>query len=271
MRSRVATALVLLCAMVLVGRSAWAIDTAGTNANDGNVAGTAGTDHLFGRAGKDTLNGNGGVDLLAPGSGKDTVNSTGGMVVDDDGKASRREKPDVLNGSPAVDLIFSADDEADSINCGADDDVAVGDVVDRYSGCEIVLTFSGETLATGAVYVAGTKSGEQIDGTGGREIIAGTNGDDQIAAGGDNDFLLGGKGTDQLDAGPGNDALFDDDSKPGDLLQGFDGADQFYSADGAVDTINCGFDDDDADTVYADSNDNVTNCSSGGDTVVLLP
>jgi Ca2+-binding RTX toxin-like protein len=217
----------------------------GSNATD-TYHGLAGTDYIFGRGGNDNLFGDEGIDIIALGSGRDVVHGglDGDFIVDDDGKSSRREKPDQIFGDEGNDTIHSADGEADTIDCGTGDDLAIADGIDNIKGCEFVLSHDGEIFLGLSFeqypYHAGTKVAETMTGTAASEYISGKNGNDVVLGLGAADTAFAGKGKDRVEGGDAGDLLFDDDSKPGDTLFGGAGNDYFYASDGAADTIDCG-------------------------------
>ena len=239
----------------------------GTNSSD-TIFGDGAGDTLFGRGGNDSINGGTGADFIFLGRGRDVIDLgiDGNQVVDDDGKSSRREKPDSITGSAAQDTIFSADGEPDRVNCGeADVDFAVVDLNDRVQNCEIVLAFNGE-IALGRRYFSGTSSSETLTGSSGNDVMAGKNGGDVINGGAGNDTLLGGKSADTVIGGADADTIFDDDGRGGDNLQGGAGFDILISVDGGVDSVDCGSGDGIGDSVFVDAEDNVTGCT-GADLV----
>ncbi|HEU4480677.1 MAG TPA: hypothetical protein VFS18_02225 [Actinomycetota bacterium] len=56
--------------------------------------------------------------------------------------------------------------------------------------------------------IVGTGNGEEIDGTGGRDVIVGRGGNDEIDGAGGGDIICGGRGRDDLDGERGNDKLY---------------------------------------------------------------
>ncbi len=89
------------------------------------LAGGGHDDVIFGLGGNDTLLGGAGDDRIYGGSGNDVI--TGGSGADH------------LYGRRGSDTIFAADGERDIINCGAGNDRAVVDSVDKTVNCEVVV------------------------------------------------------------------------------------------------------------------------------------
>ncbi|HEY0317815.1 MAG TPA: S8 family serine peptidase [Solirubrobacterales bacterium] len=79
------------------------------------LQGTAAGDRLLGRGGSDRLDGGGGADCLNGGRGRDT-----------------------LLGGPGDDVLRARDGFADVVDCGAGNDRAIVDGLDRVHGCEQV-------------------------------------------------------------------------------------------------------------------------------------
>lgn len=77
------------------------------------VRARGGSDTLLGTPNADDLDGGGGNDFLEGGSG-----------------------PDVYQGGPGFDLVRARDDAADTGDCGSDEDTAVADALDAFTGCE---------------------------------------------------------------------------------------------------------------------------------------
>ena len=110
------------------------------NGND-HVKGGPGDDRIRGGNGHDTLKAHAGADVMAGGHGRDllTAAADGDVYV---------EGVDTLIGGPENDELRARDGEADLIDCGADKDTAVLDLVDVIvdateenpnGSCEIVV------------------------------------------------------------------------------------------------------------------------------------
>lgn len=117
------------------------------------IDGGAGFDALFGKNGADVLSGGGNVDFIFAGGGNDVAD--GGAAADyvegeggDDtlrggGGADELKGnggSDTMDGEAGDDLIRARDDEADSIRCGAGDDIARidGGIDSVHEACEKV-------------------------------------------------------------------------------------------------------------------------------------
>lgn len=87
--------------------------------------GTPFRDVLRGSIGADVMRGRGGNDRLAGGFGRDRL--AGGWGADS------------LLGGPGNDVVVARDRQADRVNCGLGEDVAVINRGDRVAGCESVL------------------------------------------------------------------------------------------------------------------------------------
>jgi Ca2+-binding RTX toxin-like protein len=92
------------------------------------LAGGGHDDTIFGLGGNDTLLGGAGDDVIYGGAGNDSI--TGGAGADR------------LYGGDGSDTIYAVDDERDIIDCGAGNDRAVVDSVDKTVNCEVVVTSS---------------------------------------------------------------------------------------------------------------------------------
>jgi RTX calcium-binding nonapeptide repeat (4 copies) len=98
------------------------------------LTGTAAADSLFGGGGDDSLSGMAGRDRLVGGPGADTISGGPGR--------------DRLLGRAGADRLLAKDGEADVVNCGTGEDIAVVDPVDRVSAnCETVRGDAEETVA----------------------------------------------------------------------------------------------------------------------------
>ncbi|MDX6477340.1 MAG: hypothetical protein QOH95_2851, partial [Gaiellaceae bacterium] len=98
------------------------------------IAGTAGADRLVGTPRADRICGLPGADYLTGGAGNDTID--GGSGNDTIFGGPGRDRVDARDGR---DVVFARDGSPDTIDCGAQYDVAVVDRFDRTSHCERVL------------------------------------------------------------------------------------------------------------------------------------
>lgn len=90
------------------------------------LAGGGHDDTIFGLGGNDTLLGGAGDDRIYGGAGNDII--TGGSGADH------------LYGGAGSDTIYAVDGERDFVDCGAGNDRAVVDAVDKVVNCEVVVT-----------------------------------------------------------------------------------------------------------------------------------
>jgi Ca2+-binding RTX toxin-like protein len=107
---------------------------------------------------------------------------------------------------------------------------------------------------------ADLKFGNQDENT-----IRGGNGSDDVLGGFNRDFIFGGDGQDCIDGGSGNDVIVG--GSHGDTLVGFEGSDLIFgslendtTADGYMDTIDCGPGEDEAWINVGGDADVVVNC-----------
>jgi hypothetical protein len=106
--------------------------TRGTQRDD-EIAGLAGDDRLYGGAGDDVLLGGKGDDHLYGGAGSDEL-------FDNQGR-------DVILAGPGNDRISVKDGNRDIVDCGPGEDIAIGDPIDVFRGCEHVYTTPENTPA----------------------------------------------------------------------------------------------------------------------------
>lgn len=242
----------------------------GSNSGADRIEGGAGTDTLAGEDGNNTLIGGLGNDSYIYGGGKDTIdNSDGGY----DGVFFN-------NGINAARLSFSRDDDDLLITVDEDPESTVR-VTGHFTGGDAAIDYvqpdGGSLLDTTAInalvgdgggggdpgggtpgndddysnVVEGSSSGEQLLGSGGRDLMRGLGGadtmfafggDDKLEGGDGNDDLYGGNGSfsgsgnDILIGGTGSDSLKGEDGN--DYLMGGAGDDSYYYAPGSgSDTI----------------------------------
>jgi Ca2+-binding RTX toxin-like protein len=234
-------------------------DLFGTNSDD-TIQGFGGNDYEFGKKGNDIVSDiSGGGSYLFGGSGFDRVISYASFanIYDDDGKKGD-EKGDRLKTNDGIDSIYSIDGEVDKIFCGDGGDEVYADKSDIVADdCEDV--YNENTDLPGQLFVGGAGN-DVVMGDNDFQRIFGKNGNDRLNGGGETDYLFGGRGKDTLSGDNGIDLLVDDDGEAGDLLKGGNDGDQIYSADGAIDYVDCG---DGVDEVYVDGSDNtLLNCET---------
>jgi Ca2+-binding RTX toxin-like protein len=117
-----------------------------------------------------------------------------------------------------------------------------------------VIVLSGVALAEN---IRGTfRPDPDLTGTPQKDRIYGLGAADTLSGMGGNDDCYGGSGADVIRCGPGNDRI--DGGFGEDDLFGDDGDDRILAADGRVDVVDCG---EDEDTAYVDDVDEVNeNC-----------
>lgn len=239
------------------------------------LTGKDGADTIFGKKGEDKINGGQDneastlSDTILGGRSKDKLDGEFGddVIVDDDGKGG-----DKLIGGAGNDQLNSVDGAKDNITCGDGTDYAVTDLLDKIAeDCENIVSGSSNSFGYAVVVFNDLENNSSLSATGGPDAHFGGKGDDLLFGLGGDDWLDGGPDDDGLAGGDGNDKIFDDDGYTGskDIIDGGNGADTIYAADGAADDINCGFgDSDNGDVVYADPEiDSLINCSL--DTVIV--
>ncbi|HEX4793217.1 MAG TPA: calcium-binding protein [Humisphaera sp.] len=109
----------------------------------------------------------------------------------------------------AIATLITAGGGNDTVTCGAEDDVIIGnsgdDVINAGDGNNTVRGFSGNDIIT-------TGSGnDRVDGGAGNDVISTGDGQDIIVAGGGNDSVDGGAGDDLIFGGNGRDTLLGND------------------------------------------------------------
>jgi Ca2+-binding RTX toxin-like protein len=222
-------------------------DNVGTGVD--GVAGGDGTDTISGNDGDNALNGNNGADQLSGEAGDDEI--TGASFND--------------VGADAVGLETRG---ADTLGCGAGDDVVYYDLSDTVRGdCELHVRVTDAGFAyqgtggadriiadRGPARVAGAAGNDRLGATRfvGGVVLLGDAGDDRLAGNVAADSLFGGKDDDQLFGAEGDDRL--DGGRGRDGYSGGPGRDRILARDGFTDTIRCGSG---RDTVTADRRDRV--------------
>ncbi|HEX6460691.1 MAG TPA: calcium-binding protein [Thermoleophilaceae bacterium] len=125
-------------------------DTLDGGAGDDVLAGGAGGDTLGGQDGNDVLDGGLGFDTLDGGPGDDTL--LGGP---DSDQLTGGPGSDQFVGGPGDDLLFAADGQLDTLDCGDGNDRGVFDPFDMTdSSCEL-LPLLPMTRSIGGVHVHG--------------------------------------------------------------------------------------------------------------------
>jgi hypothetical protein len=102
------------------------LDNAQTDIED--IVGSPGNDDLRGNAGANTIDGGAGDDRLLGGSGEDS-----------------------LFGGDGADRLDSRDSSGDTLDCGPGEDIALVDVRDTLTNCEVVDRRTSKPLADGTV------------------------------------------------------------------------------------------------------------------------
>jgi Ca2+-binding RTX toxin-like protein len=113
-------------------------DTVRGGAGNDRLSGAAGDDLLLGGSGRDVLLGGSGADRTGGGAGNDDVYGGGGADTLDEMRLGGGGR-DRLFGGSGVDLVRTADNTADHVDCGTDRDTAIIDTpADHQTGCERV-------------------------------------------------------------------------------------------------------------------------------------
>jgi len=166
---------------------------------DDTIIGGPGKDHLYGADGNDKLDGGAEADTLDGGLGSDTL--TGGSG------------PDVIDAGFGNDVIRVADDSADTVDCGPDEDTvyveADAPTRDTLKNCEHVIPIAAEPDSGEAApnAVRGTRRNDTLYGTSGDDSMFGRGGNDKLFAKAGNDYVDGDSGNDELHGGPGDDVM----------------------------------------------------------------
>lgn len=229
----------------------------GTNAAD-TIDGQAGNDILFGRGGADLVKGgpDGIVERVFGGTGVDTLQGEAGFdrIYSQDGRS------ETLSGGDDRDVIYAADSDADSIDCGAGaNDAVIADPADQVVNCEEVVTATG--VFDNVPAEVGTDGNDVLVGA---EQVFGKAGRDVLRSRVPDAFFYPGPGRDVVDEGSGGKPgiggheVIDDDGDR-DVIRSGPGNDGIYSAgeEGVVDVIDCGAG---IDRVYADRSDVLEDC-----------
>jgi len=180
------------------------------------VTGSAVANKLEGGSGADTLNGAGGADTLIGGAGDDHLN--GGA---DDDVLTGYDGADIIDGGAGVDTAtFTGLSSGYTWSWNrAVLTVSGADGTDSLTNVE-KIQFSDTTFTFepyGGEFIGGS-SGEQLNGTDGRDELWGYGGDDVLVAGGSadllvagdgNDYAYGQGGADQIYAGAGHDVALE--------------------------------------------------------------
>lgn len=217
--------------------------------------GQAGNDSLFGGPGNDNLQDGRGADLVQGGPGDDIM-STGNVAVFPDGADDYRGGDGFdyvsYNGRQA-DLVVTIDDLADDGEPGENDNVHL-DVEGLMGGlgADVLVGSSADNHIEGR---SGDEGGfDEIYGGGGDDDLSCVDGNGCLIVGDEgDDWIIGSYRNDELDGGPGDDLIGGqngDDTLTGgdgvDDLDGGNGNDVIFNADAFADTVDCGFNTDDA-------------------------
>jgi Ca2+-binding RTX toxin-like protein len=237
-------------------------------AGDGGMVlvGGPGPNTLIGGDGDDVLDGAGGTDVLLGGAGQDVADyssRTAPVALNLDGLAN--------DGAAGEGELLGADIE--DLRGGRGNDTLTGDeddhVLDGGAGPDTLLGgggIDGVDYSARSAWVIADLDGEASDD--GEYAEADTIGADvEGLFGGDGGDLLIGNGADgYLDGGAGEDYLADRGGA--DLLSGGWGADTIDSADGAIDSVDCGFG---VDESWRDPLDEVDSCETEHDGPRTIP
>jgi hypothetical protein len=195
-------------------------------------------DLLNGGSENDTLKGAAGDDVLDGGFGSDTIlggDGTGDMV----SYASRADGVTVNLGNAGND-----DGSANDGPVGTRDNVSTTDV-EGIVGSDGVDVLSGNNLGI-PLTIEGRGAGDSITGGAGPNTLRGESGPDNLLGNADPDVLEGGDGNDTLNG-----------QAQSDTVRGGSGFDTIEARDGIADDVDCGPDDDSAQT---DPIDTRVNC-----------
>ena len=113
--------------------------------------------------------------------------------------------------------------------------VLLGNGADRARITGLAVSANG---GSGADRVTGDDEDDTLNGGTGNDVLDGAAGDDLLLGDLGNDTLHGGRGRDELDGDVGDDVLVGGPQR--DRLFGFRGRDRIDSADGVVETVDCG-------------------------------
>jgi Ca2+-binding RTX toxin-like protein len=113
--------------------------------------------------------------------------------------------------------------------------LTLGSGADRARITGIAASVNG---GSGPDRLTGGVRDDLLDGAAGNDVLDGGAGDDLLLGDGGNDTLRGGRGRDELDGDVGDDLLVGGPAK--DRVFGFRGRDRIDSADGVVETVDCG-------------------------------
>ncbi len=228
------------------------------------ILGGLGKDHLYGADGNDKLDGGAEADELLGGLGNDEIVGGSG--------------PDVVDAGFGIDSIRVADDSADTVNCGPDEDTVYVDVAaparDVLIDCEHVVAVpaEGDTGEPAPIQIRGTTRNDVLNGTAGDDSMFGRRGNDKLFGFGGNDYVDGEDDEDELHGGPGDDVLAG--RKGADVVYGDAGNDRI-TGDRGSDRIFGGAGNDtifgnyDSDRIDGGPGDDRINVAHGGHDIVI--
>ena len=133
-----------------------------------------------------------------------------------------------INAGAAVDLMGTADIDADPRTLGPAPDIGADEFVPSPPAppaSPTPSTCNGKTAT-----IVGTEGGDQLSGTPAADVIAALGGNDKVSGQAGNDTICGGAGKDTLKGGKGNDKLFGEAGK--DTLKGGPGKDKLKGGAG---------------------------------------
>jgi Ca2+-binding RTX toxin-like protein len=206
------------------------------------LRGSSGFDDLNGQAGNDTLIGQGGGDELTGGRGRDRLFGAAGDDDLIDGERDGDAQPDLFVGGSSRDT--AGQDRGDFVIYASRTDGLEVDILsesgpggDEIHGIESVEGGSGDDTLSGDAddnHLVGNGGDDRLRARDGDDFASGDRGDDELTGADGNDFLNGGAGLDALDGGTGDDTVDADD-------------------DSAAEVVECGADDDIAQTTRLDT------------------
>jgi len=230
------------------------LDGFGETNEDQLLEGAAGSNHLRGGGGNDTVHGYDGQDTLEGKAGDDLLQGGGGhdRLIGGDGEDTLQGGPDNdrLEGDAGQDILHGGDG-SDHLLGGAENDTLFGeadndrlyggtgdDLLDGGDGADKLYGEDGnDTLEGGGDndlieggeghdMLSGQSGNDTLQGGAGADRLIGEEGDDSLVGGAGNDGLFGGDGDDHIDGGEGHDRMIGDAGS--DTLSGGDGSDRIY-------------------------------------------
>jgi Ca2+-binding RTX toxin-like protein len=120
------------------------------------IVGTGKSEYLAGGGHDDEILGNGGNDTILGGAGSDRIDGGAGNDIITGGSGADR-----LLGGNGSDTIRADDGERDIVDCGAGQDRAIVDSVDKVTNCEVTETAgSGSSSGSGSSGGSGDSGGD---------------------------------------------------------------------------------------------------------------